>query len=291
MLPKIGLLAMVVLLAGIAGADTVTLTGTCPSTLINATDNVLVFNLSNSGDGIATNLVLLPTVYGAAVQNATVSLDHIFPGNSTTTRLKLYNFTMPGSYIDYFNLQYSQGSSTFYAVFPCLVYMSSRATSLVSVASINRTGDTLQATLVSLSSNPVDVNVSIVSPPEFTVSPKHVNVTVQPETPTKVYFNISNPLVSGSGFSTAVVTSYVSGGTHYSSMHTYVVSLASQATPAQSGGSTLLYFMAAIAAVILVLIALSIIRGRKPRHADNEHHAHSEAEHHHHAHAEEHRND
>ena len=285
---KLGLAAVIVLLlSGIAGADTVTLTGSCQGSLINATNNTLAFNLSNSGDGIATNLLVLPTIFGASTQNSMIALDHIFPGNATVMRLRLSNFTNPGSYADYFDVQYSQGSSTFYAVFPCLVTMNSKAFSLVSVAGVNRSGNTVQATLVSLSNRPINLNVSFISPPEFTITPKHFNITIQPQSQAEVYFNISNPLVTQAGFASAISTSYMLNGTHYSSMHVYVVNLAAQASNTSGGSNTLLYFMVAVIVIILALIAFSVIR-KKPNahhqhaHEHDAHRNHTEGEHHHH---------
>ena len=68
-------LTLLALLSQTAMANTtVTLTGSCYAGVINQSVNYIVFNLSNSGNGPASDIILAPAFEGATTPNSTANI-------------------------------------------------------------------------------------------------------------------------------------------------------------------------------------------------------------------------
>ena len=256
----------IVALLGMASASTVTLTGTCSSGIINSSNDHITFNITNSGNGTATELLLEPVIDGATVapNNSTILIPLVAPGGTYSERVYMSNFTMPGSYVERFIARYSQGSSTFETIFPCLVDMGQGAHSLLSVAPTNRNGN-VSVNITSIATYPINAIVSIYAPPEFTVSQQSKSTTVNNYGITRVYFNIKQPQISDAEFPIAVGVSYVNKSVHYSNVGITVAKFGGSSSGGlmQLGGSLIIPIAAAIISIIVVLIFLSIIVNRR----------------------------
>jgi hypothetical protein len=248
--------------SGMASADTITLTGTCSSGLINATNDHIAFNLSNSGNGTATNILLIPQLSGASTYNGTVSANILPPDGSVLFSVPLSNFSYPGDYAENFLIEYDQGSSQFIALFPCLVPIIRGSQSPVIAEGIsNSGGHAYNATLIDPSSA-VNATVQIIVPQELVANPTSINVHISPSKPSTINFNVS-PIQSLVGsFTSAIETSYVLNGVHYASLQTFAVTIGSSGS--NGSGDLLLIFIAVIVAALIALIIASAVRGRKP---------------------------
>jgi len=113
------------LLASLAFAGTVVLTGTCASVVKNNTVN---FSIANSGNDSAYGLIVNPYISGANVIG-NYSIARLDPGSTANFAVRLSNITAKGTYVDYFVVDYQQGSSFFSAMFPCWLEFGVSATS------------------------------------------------------------------------------------------------------------------------------------------------------------------
>ncbi len=257
---KYALLSMILMLSlvQLPAASTVTLTGTCSASIINQSSNYFSFNLSNSGDGAATSMLLVPQIGGATTSNLTATIPLVAPGSNYTTKFYLSNFTEPGSYADYLMASYSQGTDTYVTVFPCLVNLMEKAQSLLQITEINRTGSRLSVTVVNIAGYPIDTDVIIKTSPAFNVQPAQVPLHINPNGQSTAVFNISIPDYTGAQFPVAAAVSYSNSGVHYATLKFTVVNFAAQSNkvPIVTIG---------IVAVIIVLIAMILISFLKKR--------------------------
>ncbi len=253
-------LALASLCLSMARADTITLTGTCSPSVVNATHDYIEFNLSNSGNGTATDILLLPKISGASSYNQSVSANILAPESTLQFMVYAHNLSYPGDYAENFLVEYGQGSSTFIALFPCLVPVLARTQSAVLIEDVaNSSRSAYNATIVN-PSYPVNASVQVVVPEELTARPSAFNVELNTTVPSRISFNVT-PLASGVGtFTSAIEASYVYKGMHYASLQTFGVSIGAAASGG-SGDITLLA-LAAIIICIIALIAFSIARGR-----------------------------
>lgn len=238
-----------------AATTTVTLTGSCPTSIINQTNNYLQFNLSNSGNGTATNLFLVPQLEGAKTYNTVETLPLVGPGSNYSFRFYMYNFTEAGSDVEYIKASYSQGSSTFSTVFPCLVYMRVRAQSLLQISNVNRTGSKLSVSVVNIADFPIDANLSVEVPATFKIIPNSTAIHLDPNGQSRAVFNLSVPNYNDASFPIVASVSYSNSSVHYGSLMFYVVSFA--AAPGSSGGISLVNM--GIILIIIILIALILL--------------------------------
>jgi hypothetical protein len=253
------------LLQATSTATTVTLTGTCGSAIINQSSNYLLFNLSNSGSGAATDIILVPNLEGAATSNSSVTIPMLGPGSSYLTRFYLYNFTAPGSYAEHITAEYSQGSSSFMTVFSCLSEITKSAQSLVQILNISRRGSRLNVSVYDLARYPVYANITVAVPPAFSVAPVHSFLSLDPGSRSYAVFNVSAPSYTGASFPITVAVSYTNGSMHYASMGVYVYSFASAPVSSPTGIPATTAITAAAIIILLALITVSIIRRRKPK--------------------------
>jgi len=264
------LLLPIMLLIGITAASTVTLTGTCYSNIINQTNNYITFNLTNSGNGTATNFLLAPIIEGASALNSTISIPLVAPGNIYSERIYLSNFTIPGSYVERFITRYSQGSSTFVTLFPCLVRINQNAQSIIAITNITKSknSDNLSVSISNIANYPIAAQVSVYAPPDFTVVNSTRNITLKQYTSTSASFSVSTQAqYTNSEFPIVVAASYIRGNVHYATLAETTISFGAAPGSATSAltDNLLLFGIVAFIVIIIVLIALSVIL-RKGKH-------------------------
>ena len=92
------------MLASLAFAGTVVLTGTCASVVKNNTVN---FSIANSGNDSAYGLIVNPYISGANVIG-NYSIARLDPGSTANFAVRLSNITAKGTYVDYFVVDYQQ---------------------------------------------------------------------------------------------------------------------------------------------------------------------------------------
>lgn len=266
-------LPALILLIGLSAASTVTLTGSCYQKIINRTSNYMVFNLTNSGNGTATNFLIFPVTDGANALNTTISIPLVAPGGAYSERIYLSNFTIPGSYVERLVARYSQGASTFSTLFPCLVQINQNTQSLLAVTNITKSKNSgnLSVSISNIANYPITAQVSVYAPPDFTVANPTRNITLRQYSSTNASFAISTPQYTNSEFPIAVAVSYISGNVHYATLADTTISFGAGSTASPLTGNLLIYGIVALIAVIIVLIALSVIlkkrKGRGNAHA------------------------
>ena len=259
------LLVLLAALIGIAGASTVTLTGTCRSNFINQTHNYITFNLTNSGNGSATDMVIEPVIQGASALNSTISIPLVAPGTAYDERIYLQNFTMPGSYVEKFVARYSQGSSTFITLFPCPITIGQSAPSLVGILGFNYNNNNLQVNLSNMADYPINAQVSVYASPSFTIFNSTQNLTLKKYTLANVSFGVATPKYTDAEFPVAVVVSYVRNNLHYSALGVYTITFGSGHGLLYSilEGNLLLFAIAGLIIIIVILIVISILKKKK----------------------------
>ncbi len=166
------------LLFGIAGASTVTLTGSCYSRTVNQTNNFIEFNITNSGNGTATNLLIAPVIDGATTNTTSLLIPLVAPGGFYPEKIYLSNFTTPGSYVERFIVRYSQGSSTFITIFPCLVNLGQNAQSLLGITGFSQSNGNIRINISNIADYPISAEVNVYAPPEFTINSPSRNITI-----------------------------------------------------------------------------------------------------------------
>jgi hypothetical protein len=242
---------------------TVTLTGSCASGIINQSANYLTFNLSNSGNGAAADLILVPKFEGATTSNSIMNISMITPGSSSSTRFYLYNFTAPGSYAEYMTVKYSQGSSEFVTVFPCLADILENAQSPLQIMNISRAGSRLNVEVINLASSKVNANITVTAPVTFKVSPAAIPVSVGPGNQSEASFTLTTPSYSSAQFPVVAAVSYFSNGMHFAAIGVHVISFAAS-SPSSGPSITTMLIVAAII-LIIILMSASILKKRKPK--------------------------
>jgi len=249
-------------------ATTVSLTGGCLPAQANESTSYIAFNLANTGNGTATNLLVMPMLNGASTYNSVKNLSLIGPGNNATFKFYLHNFSLPGSYAEGFIVQYMQTGVTGFAVFPCMLNIGQQTTSQVSITRMRFSNGNLTATIFKLGGTTADVNVSVLAPPDFGISPKMRSISIQPGSFTNTTFRVllpQNTQFVNASYSIAVMLSYTDSGLHYASYSTTVVSQNNGGGSSNFQLGNLLYvaMAAAVIAVIALIIASVIINKRR----------------------------
>ncbi|MGI0100525.1 MAG: CARDB domain-containing protein [Candidatus Micrarchaeaceae archaeon] len=262
---------LAIAMIGITSASTVTLTGTCRAAIVNRTNNYISFGITNSGNGTATNLLIEPLIDGATVKasNATISIPLVAPGASYSENVYISNFTIPGSYVARFVARYSQGSSTFETIFPCLVSLGQSAQSILAVTNISSKSGNMSVIISNIADYPIMAQVSVYAPPEFSVAIPAKNVTLDSYGTTKVSFAVSQPQFTDAEFPIAVGVSYVNSSIRYSSLAITTIKFgaSSGGSPlAQLGGSLIVPASIAVILAIVALIIISIVANGRKKH-------------------------
>jgi hypothetical protein len=256
------------ILIGIAGASTVTLTGTCYSGIISNPNNYLQFNLTNSGNGTATNLVITPLIDGAIPNNTTIMIPFVAPGSTYAERIYMHNFTTPGSFVERFLVRYTQGTSTFTTIFPCLADFLRGAQSILTITNLGKTSNNVFVNISSGADFPIDAQITVYAPPSFSVSPSYRNVSIASNSNASASFVVVPPQFTGAQFPVAVGVMYVKDGVHYSTLAITTVTFAGTSPISklpELGGTLLIISLLAAIIIIIILIIVSIILNRRRR--------------------------
>ncbi len=249
-------------------AGVVTLNSACGHSL---SQRYVLFNLSNTGNDTAYALHILPFISGVTLSNGSYYLGSLGPGTKASINLTLENITAVGSYSDYIAVAYGQGSSSFVAVFPCLLSFSRSAPSQVELAyniSHSNGEDIVSAKVLNAGRDAISTNVSLILPPEFSyLSNKSFNIHLGPLQSGLARFVLSSQAQAPYSYSGAISASYEKNGTHYASIAGIVVGSASIIH--SSRPSAILFGVMLLAALIVLLLARATVISRRRRHRKN----------------------
>lgn len=265
---KIMLIALMLIASmSLAFGSTVTLTGTCYSKLINASNNYMVLNITNSGNGTATNLLIEPSIQGATT-NTSILLPIVAPSSTYMEKIYLQNFTLPGSYVENFVTRYSQGSSTFITLFPCLININQNAPSALGITSLELKNKIIKVNISNIANYPITAQVSVFTPPSFTVFNSTKNITINKDSNSNISFSISTPQYTNAQFPIAVAVSYINSNVHYSTLAVSSISFGGGTGSIASilEGNGILFVILAIIIIIIALIIFSILKNKKDDH-------------------------
>ncbi len=253
------------MLVGISAASTVTLTGTCYAGLINQSNNYMQFNLTNSGNGTASSLLIEPVIDGASAINATISIPFVAPGSTYPERIYLDDFGLPGSYVERFVVSYSQGSASYITIFPCLVDMGQSAHSLLGITAITKTGNMIHVNISNIADYPINANVVVFSPPSFSISHPFENITVNQYSLTNISFSFASPQYTNSQFPIAIAVSYIRNNVHYATLGVATIAFGagSSSLLLSLGNNIIILVVAIIVVIIVALIIVSLMRNRR----------------------------
>ncbi len=259
------LLISIVILTGIAAASTVTLTGTCYSKIINQTNNYITFNLTNSGNGTATNFLIEPIIDGANSLNSTLLIPLVAPGSTYSERVYLTNFTTPGSYVQRFVTRYSQGTSTFVTLFPCLVNIGQNAQSILAITNLSQSskGNNISFSISNIANYPISAQVSVYAPPDFSIQNSTRNISFSQYSSTGASFEFTKPQYTNAEFPIVIAASYTAKDVHYATLAVTTISFGGPAATSAPTSNILLFLIITLIVIILVLIIISVMKKRK----------------------------
>jgi hypothetical protein len=262
------LLLALALVVGLAGASTVTLTGTCYSGVVDQPNNYILFNLTNSGNGTATNLVITPLIDGAAPNNTTITLPFVAPGSTYSEHIYVWNFTTAGSYVERFLVRYNQGTNVFTTVFPCLADFLQGAQSMLAITRLGESGNNAQINISNIANYSINSQITVYAPPSFVVVPPSKNVTINGNGRATASFVINPPAFTNAEFPVAIGVSYIKDGVHYATLAITTITFAG--TPSisklpQLGSTLLVILLIAAILIIIILIIISIIMNRRKK--------------------------
>ncbi|MDE1865490.1 MAG: hypothetical protein KGH94_02535 [Candidatus Micrarchaeota archaeon] len=250
----------IAMLATLSVASTVTLTGGCSSYLINSSRSYMLFNLTNSGDGGAANLVLSVAFPGIAAANSTNTIQNVGPQSKYSVKFYLSNTTDQGSYAVNVEATYLQSGSTYSTVFPCVINIGTRTQEGPLVETAHVSGKRLYVNITNTASQSIQANVTAVVPPGFTVAESERQVDIAPNGRGTVYFDVTTPSYTDASFPLSGELSYWYNGSHYAMMSS--VPLVFGPSGISNGGlggmGVVGLALIAIVVIIVALIALSI---------------------------------
>ncbi|MGC8586235.1 MAG: hypothetical protein ACP5K5_01660 [Candidatus Micrarchaeia archaeon] len=246
---------IVVAMLRFSGAiTTVSLTGICSSNTINATNHFLQFSLHNSGNGFASNLDIVPIFHGFSTSNAIETIPELGPNSSAYFSFDLYNFSLPGSYVESFVAYYQQGSSSFSTMYSCLVNVGSLAPSMLTISSGEFKNDIINVSIINLASYPINATVEVYAPPSsFKINNSIVNVSFSGYASKSIMFKMIPPKYSNATIPIAVGVSYIKNGMHYANIRFVTVVLRG------SSNNYEFYIILATITVIIIITALIVI--------------------------------
>ncbi len=249
--------------APLSAASTVTLTGSCPLHLINSSRSYITFNVTNTGDGTASDLIISANFTGIDPQNATAVIPDVGPNSSYSKVFHLSSLVGQGSYAVNMKATYVQSGSNYATVFPCIIYIGSLAGGLL-IEQVSVKGNRMSVNITNTAPQAIEAQVTAVVPPTFTVQNPDKAVTVEANGHTALYFTIAAPSYTDASFPIIGELSYEYNGTHYAQMaSTALVFGAGGSTRGVGGLGPIGWALAAIIVVILVLIIASLVRGAR----------------------------
>lgn len=250
-------------------ATTISLTGSCQNNILNSSANVIHFNLFNSGNGKATNLNVFPSIGGADIISQNVYIPYLKPGNVSMS-FYLDNFSVPGGYVGFFNLKYSQGGSTFFSIFPCFYYIKKKSDTKivilnVSIKNLKKNSGVADISLFNFGTNTIKFTVESFGPINFNITPKSKILTIKPEEKMNSTFNIhitNMASLINASLPIGFFAEYIKDGMHYST-EPYTILFHEKAQ--NKNENFIIYILLILTAVIIILIIVSIIINSKKR--------------------------
>jgi len=267
------LILITVLMSASYGA-TVSLTGSCtyssPSLQSNSIN--VTFSLVNTGDYPATSVSVVPKTFGplSGMKLNSSNIGSLYPNVTKNYTVTINGLSEPGEYIFGIIVSYFQGSSNFFAAFPCgFDYNSRNLTDYVTPISLSYKKDVLHLSLFNIAQNKLNATTYIIAPPQVSYTPDNISASVNPDAETNMSFNVSLSQLSGIanatyGISLASVYNY--NGNYYYSLKNYYVSTDSKPASSISGSMLLVIFFVAVIIILVGLITFSVLRKkRKPK--------------------------
>lgn len=265
-LPAFAFILAVLAVSGFAEAGTLTLSASCSKQL---NGNTLVFSISNSGlsNDTAYSIGIQPVIAGVGTANAWRAVNVLTPGEGANITIALSNMTARGTYAGYFIATYRQGMDFFTTVFPCLVSFKNATVSQVylspSVMAGANSTVSVATSVMNAGGTNVTANVSLILPPTFSyLTARQRSIALAPYAKGNVSFSLVLPPGSQQvSYGVAAAVQYAKGNLSYATYVPFTISV--QKTSAVDFGSIVLWALAAVIALLLVLLALSLIRKRK----------------------------
>ena len=263
------MLLSIIALAYTSFGATVSLTGLCTYSSVSSNTVNVSFSLQNSGDFPATGVSLIPKGLGplASANISAYSIGSIYPNATRGATFNLSNLPMPGSYILEVIVSYFQGSSNFFAAFPCRFnYDSGNLTDYLAPISAGYSDGKLNIGLFNIGSKPINTTINIIAPPQVRYSPQNRTATIDPQSDYNTSFNVSVGKLSGlanASLGVSMVAGYVYDGKYYSTLENLYLSSSSSTTTSISSSLLIVGAFVAVFVILIGLIIFSVMRKRK----------------------------
>ncbi len=263
------ILLSIIALAYTSFGATVSLTGLCTYSSVSSNTVNVSFSLQNSGDFPATGVSLIPKGLGplASANISAYSIGSIYPNATRGATFNLSNLPMPGSYILEVIVSYFQGSSNFFAAFPCRFnYDSGNLTDYLAPISAGYSRGKLNIGLFNIGSKPINTTINIIAPPQVRYSPQNRTATIDPQSNYNTSFNVSVGKLSGlanASLGVSMVAGYVYDGKYYSTLENLYLSSSSSTTTSISSSLLIVGAFVAVFVILIGLIIFSVMRKRK----------------------------
>lgn len=263
------ILLSIIALAYTSFGATVSLTGLCTYSSVSSNTVNVSFSLQNSGDFPATGVSLIPKGLGplASANISAYSIGSIYPNATRGATFNLSNLPMPGSYILEVIVSYFQGSSNFFAAFPCRFnYDSGNLTDYLAPISAGYSDGKLNIGLFNIGSKPINTTINIIAPPQVRYSPQNRTATIDPQSNYNTSFNVSVGKLSGlanASLGVSMVAGYVYDGKYYSTLENLYLSSSSSTTTSISSSLLIVGAFVAVFVILIGLIIFSVMRKRK----------------------------
>ncbi len=263
------MLLSIIALAYTSFGATVSLTGLCTYSSVSSNTVNVSFSLQNSGDFPATGVSLIPKGLGplASANISAYSIGSIYPNATKGATFNLSNLPMPGSYILEVIVSYFQGSSNFFAAFPCRFnYDSGNLTDYLAPISAGYSRGKLNIGLFNIGSKPINTTINIIAPPQVRYSPQNRTATIDPQSNYNTSFNVSVGKLSGlanASLGVSMVAGYVYDGKYYSTLENLYLSSSSSTTTSISSSLLIVGAFVAVFVILIGLIIFSVMRKRK----------------------------
>jgi hypothetical protein len=255
-----GFAIVIALAVPLSGASTVTLTGGCPLYVINASHRYITFNIANTGDGTASDLLISASFPGIDARNSTAVIPNVGPDSNYSENFRLSSLVGRGSYAVNINATYVQSGSNYATVFPCIIYIGSLAGGPLQ-ESVSIKGSTMTVNITNIAPQQIKAQVDAVVPPSFSVKNSTKPITVGADGRAELSFDIISPAYTDASFPVIGELSYEYNGTHYAQMGSAALVFGSVGGPSAKGGGIGLMglILAAVVIAILVLIIASLV--------------------------------
>ncbi|MDE1823169.1 MAG: hypothetical protein KGI00_01160 [Candidatus Micrarchaeota archaeon] len=245
----------------IASAGTVTLSGTCPSKLVNGNAS---FSLSNSGNESATSLIITLHFIGNVTSNKSVQIGKIAPAQSLNVSVPVSGNGNSGTFGSYFLVAYRQDSSVFSAIFPCLIDIGNGTASqlLVNSEVVSKISgnSTVNVSVVNGGYTSINASVDLVLPIGLSAPfGSHKALLLGPSSRDGIFFPVTYPNGTGS-YAGAVVVSYQENGLNHASLSTITIG-----TQGLKKGMQLGALLEYAVAIVFVAFVILILRARLRR--------------------------